>query len=129
MTRAKNWLRIEGERAAGPAPHNADIRDARDEFPARTHSVRPNARMERHAERPQPRAAPMLDLGNKGCGDGPLEDVARALRPLPVGAALEVRTTDGDVAVALLAWCRFMGHTIADRHADRFLIISGPRRS
>ena len=63
-----------------------------------------------------------LDLGRKECGDGPLEDVSLALDALAPGQSLEVRATDGDVGVALVAWCRIAGHTLLARRAGRFLI-------
>lgn len=111
---------MDGEQAGWPAIHDAD---AIDESPTRPLPIPSSVRVRQHTARATPDASSVLDLGDKGCGDGPLDEVAKALRPLPAGGALEVRTTDSDVAVALLAWCRFMGHTIADLRSGRFLIV------
>lgn len=120
MNKAENWLGMDSEQTAWPASYTAD---AIDESPTRSLSVQSSVQMRQHMTPATPDVAAVLDLGDKDCGDGPLEEVAKALRPLPAGVALEVRTTDGDVAVALLAWCRFMGHTIADLRTGRFLIM------
>lgn len=72
--------------------------------------------------RPVLGADAFLDLAHKDCGDGPLEDVLRALRALAHGQTLEVRTTDDGVGVALVAWCRLAGHTLLAQRGGRFLI-------
>lgn len=77
---------------------------------------------------PHPLAAAVLDLGDKDCSDGPLEDVASALRRMPADTSLEVRTTHTDVAVALLVWCRLVGHNIIEPATGRFLIVPAAAR-
>jgi len=62
------------------------------------------------------------DAGDKGCGEGPLDEVAALMRELAPGQTLEVRATDPTVVVDLPAWCRLTGHTLIDQQGDRYLI-------
>lgn len=62
------------------------------------------------------------DAGNRGCAEGPLDQIAALMRQLESGQTLEVRATDPSVAVDLPAWCRMTGHTVADQQGDRYLI-------
>jgi len=62
------------------------------------------------------------DAGNKGYGDGPLDEIATLMRELASGQTLEVRATDPRVAVDLPAWCRLTGHTLLNQQGDRYLI-------
>jgi len=62
------------------------------------------------------------DAGDKGCGEGPLDEIAPLMRELTPGQTLEVRATDPTVVVDLPAWCRLTGHTLIDQQGDRFLI-------
>lgn len=78
---------------------------------------------------PRPVTTAVLDLGDKDCGDGPLEEVARALYTLPPGAYLEVRTSDEDVAIALFAWCRLLGYAVTHPNPDRFVLAAAPRQT
>lgn len=78
---------------------------------------------------PPPSMATVLDLGDKECGDGPLEVIAHALRQAAMGTGLEVHTTNEDVAVALLVWCRMVGHNVTEHGAGRFFIHPAPART
>src|SRR5574341_1744797 len=60
------------------------------------------------------------DAGDKGCGDGPLNDIARLMRQLAPGQTLEIRATDASVAVDLPAWCRLTGHEVVTKQEDRY---------
>lgn len=107
--------------AASGADDIADDTYDRDESPTLPLVVLPRASIE--GGPPRPPAASVLDLGNKDCGDGPLEEVASALRRVPAESGLEVRTAQADVAVALFVWCRLVGHHISEQAAGRFLIV------
>lgn len=63
-----------------------------------------------------------FDAGDKGCGAGPLNDIADLMRRLPPDQTLEIRATDHSVAVDLAAWCRLTGHTLVTQEGDRYLI-------
>ena len=62
------------------------------------------------------------DAGDKGCSDGPLDEIAARLRGLAPGQMLEVRATDPSVANDLPAWCRLVGHELVTQAGDRYLI-------
>ena len=62
------------------------------------------------------------DSGDKGCAEGPLDEIAAMMRQLESGQTLEVRATDPSVAVDLPAWCRMTGHTVVEQEQDRYLI-------
>lgn len=62
------------------------------------------------------------DAGERGCADGPLDEIALLVRRLSPGQTLEVRATDPSVAVDLPAWCRLAGQELALRQDDRYLI-------
>ncbi len=62
------------------------------------------------------------DAGDKGCGEGPLDEIAGWMRELAPGQTLEVHATDPTVVVDLPAWCRLTGHTLIDQQGDRYLI-------
>ena len=62
------------------------------------------------------------DAGDKGCGAGPLDDIADLMRSLHSGQTLEIRATDPTAAVDLAAWCRLTGHTLVTQERDRYLI-------
>lgn len=63
-----------------------------------------------------------FDAGNKGCADGPLDDIAARVRDLSPGQTLEVRATEPSVAADLPAWCRLAGHELIEQRQDRYLI-------
>lgn len=125
MTQAEEWISATDDPAE---PMTSDVDDL-DQFPTLPLAVLPPALPAHSAPRPLPSIAAILDLGSKNCGDGPLEEVARALHRVPTGAGLEVRTTDGDVAVALLVWCRLVGHDLVERNGGRFFILPVPPRA
>ena len=62
------------------------------------------------------------DAGDKGCGAGPLDEIADLMRRLAPGQTLEIRATDPSVAVDLAAWCRLTGHTLVIQEGDHYLI-------
>ncbi len=62
------------------------------------------------------------DAGNKGCGDGPLDDIAMLIRKMTPGQTVEIRATEPSVAVDLPAWCRLTGHTLIQHEDDRYLV-------
>ena len=62
------------------------------------------------------------DSGSKGCGEGPLDEIAGKLRKMQPGQTLEVRAIDPSVAVDLPAWCRMTGNTLVVQQDDRYLI-------
>lgn len=64
----------------------------------------------------------LYDAGDKGCGDGPLDDIAALIRPMPAGATLEIRATEPSVAVDLPAWCRLTGNALVQHEDDRYLV-------
>jgi uncharacterized OsmC-like protein/TusA-related sulfurtransferase len=62
----------------------------------------------------------VCDGGDLDCGSGLLLIIREAMRPLPAGGVLEVRSRESSVAVDLPAWCRLVGHD---------LVASTPRES
>jgi TusA-related sulfurtransferase len=62
------------------------------------------------------------DAGDRGCGEGPLDDIAALMRRLSPGQTLEIRATDSSVAIDLPAWCRLTGHTMVEAAGDRYLV-------
>ncbi len=62
------------------------------------------------------------DSGSKGCGEGPLDEIAGRLRRMQPGQTLEVRATDPSVGVDLPAWCRMTGNALVIQQDDRYLI-------
>ncbi len=62
------------------------------------------------------------DAGDKGCADGPLDEIALLVRRLSPGQTLEVRATDPSVATDLPAWCRLARQELVSHQGDRYLI-------
>ncbi|MCK6576739.1 MAG: sulfurtransferase TusA family protein [Anaerolineae bacterium] len=62
------------------------------------------------------------DAGDKGCADGPLDEIAAVLHRLEPGQTLEVRATDPSVATNLRAWCRLAKHELVTHEGDRYFI-------
>jgi TusA-related sulfurtransferase len=62
------------------------------------------------------------DAGERGCGDGPLDEIAAQIRRLRPGQTLEIRAIDPSVANDLPAWCRLAGHELIRHEGDRYLI-------
>ena len=67
-------------------------------------------------------ATTFYDAGDKGCGAGPLDEIADLMGRLASGQTLEIRATDPSVAVDLPAWCRLTGHTLVTQEGNRYLI-------
>jgi tRNA 2-thiouridine synthesizing protein A len=74
------------------------------------------------ADRSRYSADAFYDAGNKGCGDGPLDDIAMLIRRMTPGQTVEIRATEPSVAVDLPAWCRLTGHTLVQHDDDRYLV-------
>ncbi|MBZ0283377.1 MAG: methyltransferase domain-containing protein [Anaerolineae bacterium] len=62
------------------------------------------------------------DAGDKGCADGPLDEIAALLHGLEPGQTLEVRATEPSVATDLPAWCRLAKHELVTHEGDRYLV-------
>lgn len=62
------------------------------------------------------------DVGDKGCTDGPLEQIAQLARRLSVGQTLEIHATNPSVAHDLPAWCRLAGYELLQHNGDRYII-------
>ncbi|MGH2408886.1 MAG: sulfurtransferase TusA family protein [Chloroflexota bacterium] len=62
------------------------------------------------------------DAGDKGCGDGPLDDIALLIRKMRAGQTLEIHATEPSVAVDLPAWCRLTGHRMVEHAGDHYLV-------
>jgi TusA-related sulfurtransferase len=62
------------------------------------------------------------DAGDKGCAEGPIQEVAALMSRLRPDQALEVRATDPTVAIDLPAWCRLAGHELVSQQGDRYLL-------
>ncbi len=65
------------------------------------------------------------DAGDKGCADGPLDEIAALLQRLSPGQTLEVRATAPSVAADLPAWCRLAKQELVTHQGDRYLIRRG----
>ena len=62
------------------------------------------------------------DAGAKGCGDGPLDAIAGAMRKMQPGQTLVIHATDPSVAVDLAAWTRMTGNELLDQRGGYFLV-------
>lgn len=62
------------------------------------------------------------DVGDRGCTDGPLEQIAQLARSLSGKQTLEVRATNPSVAHDLPAWCRLAGYELLQQDGDRYVI-------
>lgn len=62
------------------------------------------------------------DAGDKGCAEGPIQDIAALMRDLEPGQTLEVRATDPSVRIDLPAWARLTGHQVVKQQDDRYLL-------
>ncbi|MCB0172394.1 MAG: sulfurtransferase TusA family protein [Anaerolineae bacterium] len=65
------------------------------------------------------------DAGDKGCAEGPIQEIAAIMRQLEPGQTLEVRATDPTVRLDLPAWARLTGHQVVKQQADRYLLQRG----
>jgi TusA-related sulfurtransferase len=64
----------------------------------------------------------IYDAGDKGCAEGPMNEIARLMRQLSAGQTLEVHAIDPSVAGDLPAWCRLAGHEFVKQEGDHYLI-------
>ncbi len=62
------------------------------------------------------------DAGDKGCAEGPIQEIAALMRQLESGQTLEIRATDPTVRIDLPAWVRLSGYEILEQQADRYLL-------
>jgi TusA-related sulfurtransferase len=62
------------------------------------------------------------DAGEKGCTDGPLEEIAGLMRKMSSGQTLEVHAAAPSVTADLPAWCRMAGHELIEREEEHYLI-------
>ena len=62
------------------------------------------------------------DAGQKGCTDGPLEEIAGLMRRMSSGQILEIHAAAPSVAGDLLAWSRMAGHELI-RHEGAYYLI------
>ena len=62
------------------------------------------------------------DAGDKGCGDGPMDDIAGMLRKMSAGQTLEIFATDSAVSADLSAWCRMTGHQLVEQQDNHYLL-------
>ena len=67
-------------------------------------------------------AALVCDVGDRGCTEGPLEQVAQLARSLKGKQTLEVRDTNPSVAHDLPAWCRLAGYELVKHDGDHYVI-------
>ncbi|HEX5502992.1 MAG TPA: sulfurtransferase TusA family protein [Thermomicrobiales bacterium] len=76
---------------------------------------------------PGPRfgADAFYDAGERGCTEGPLDEIAALLRRLAPGQTLEVRASGMGVVEDLPAWCRLAGHALERQEGGHFLIRRG----
>lgn len=62
------------------------------------------------------------DAEDKGCADGPLEQIAGLARGLSGQETLEIRATNPSVANDLPAWCRMGGYELYQQDGDRYFV-------
>lgn len=65
------------------------------------------------------------DAGDKGCGEGPIQEIAALMRSFEPGQTLEVRATDPSVKIDLPAWARLTGYKVLKQQDDRYLLQRG----
>ena len=63
-----------------------------------------------------------FDAGDKGCAEGPIQEIAALMRQMDSGQTLEVRATDPTVRIDLPAWARMVGHQFVEQRDDRYLL-------
>lgn len=62
------------------------------------------------------------DAGDKGCAEGPIQEIAALMRNLEPGQTMEIRATDPTVRIDLPAWARLTGHQVLKQQDDRYLL-------
>ncbi|MCB0209383.1 MAG: sulfurtransferase TusA family protein [Anaerolineae bacterium] len=65
------------------------------------------------------------DAGDKGCAEGPIQEIAAIMRGLEPGQTLEIRATDPTVRIDLPAWARLTGHEVIEEREHRYLLRRG----
>ncbi len=65
------------------------------------------------------------DAGNRGCAEGPIEEIAMHMRRLEPGQTLELRATHASVLADLGPWTRMTGHEIVKQEGDHYLLRRG----
>lgn len=78
--------------------------------------------LERFEEEARHDATLFYDVGDKGCTEGPLEQIAQRACRLLGGQTLEVRATNPSVAHDLPAWCRLAGYALLQQDGDGYVI-------
>lgn len=75
---------------------------------------------------PLPGAPPhpdaVCDGGDLDCGSGLLLIIRNAIRPLPGGGVLEVKSRETSVREDLPAWCRMVGHALVATAGESYYI-------
>ena len=64
----------------------------------------------------------MCDGGDLDCGSGLLLIIRDAMKPLPPGGLLEVRSREISVKEDLPAWCRLTGHHLVSADHPLYFI-------
>ena len=62
------------------------------------------------------------DAGDKGCADGPMDEIAAMIRQMDQGQRLEIFALDATVPVDLAAWCRMTGNPLVEQQGFHFLV-------
>ena len=62
------------------------------------------------------------NAGNRGCAEGPLDEIVLQMSRLAPGQTLEVYATSPSVAGDLPAWCRMSGHELIQHDGYNYLI-------
>jgi TusA-related sulfurtransferase len=83
---------------------------------------RPDPQMSAQMAPSASRADTFYDAGDKGCTDGPLDDIAGLMRQMTPGQVLDVHAVAPSVAADLPAWCRLTGHALIGYEGEHYLI-------
>ena len=76
----------------------------------------------------QPTIQPQLggdqfyNAGDRGCAEGPLDEISALMSHMKTGQSLEIYATDPSVARDLPAWCHLSGHEMVKNSGNFFLI-------
>lgn len=62
------------------------------------------------------------NAGDRGCSEGPMDDIANIMRQLKGSQTLEIYATDPSVGHDLPAWCRLNGHEFVKQNVHFYLI-------
>ena len=91
-------------------------------LPGQSVAQRSSGSLERSEEESRRDANLFYDAQDKGCTEGPLEQIAQLARRLSGEQTLEVRATNPSVAHDLPAWCRLAGYALLQQDGDRYVI-------